>query len=47
MASKFATDWAFLTGLRDRGRKAADAWVAAHLKSVGVESTVDLRAEFL
>jgi hypothetical protein len=47
MASKFATDWAFLTGLRDRGRKAADAWLAAHLKSVGVESTVDLRAEFL
>ncbi len=47
MASKFTTDWTFLTGLRDRGRAAAEAWLATHLTSVGVESTVDLRAEFL
>ena len=47
MASKFTTDWAFLTGLRDRGRLAADAWLAEHLTSVGVKSTVDLKAEFL
>ncbi len=47
MASKFNTDWGFLTGLRDRGRKAADDWLAQHLKSVGVQSSVDLKAEFL
>lgn len=47
MASKFNTDWAFLTGLRDRGRKAADAWLGSNLKFVGVQSSVDLKAEFL
>lgn len=47
MASKFNTDWAFLTGLRDRGRKAADAWLESNLKFVGVKSSVDLKAEFL
>jgi NTE family protein len=47
MASKFSTEWAFLTDLRKRGRKAADAWLAAHLQQVGVASTVDLKAEFL
>ena len=47
MASKFSTEWSFLTDLRARGRKAADAWLAAHLDQVGVASTVDLRAEFL
>lgn len=47
MASKFNTDWGFLTGLRDRGRKAADAWLDANLKFVGVQSSVDLKAEFL
>jgi len=47
MASKFNTDWAFLTGLRDRGRKAADEWLEANLKFVGVKSSVDLKAEFL
>lgn len=47
MASKFNTDWGFLTGLRDRGRKAADAWLMTNLDKVGVESSVDLKAEFL
>lgn len=47
MASKFNTDWAFLSELRERGRKAADLWLAANLKFVGVQSSVDLRAEFL
>lgn len=47
MASKFSTDWGFLTNLRDRGRKAADAWLDTNLKFVGVDSSVDLKAEFL
>jgi NTE family protein len=47
MASKFTTDWKFLTGLRDRGRKAADGWLATNVAAVGVKSTVDLKAEFL
>ena len=47
MASKFSTEWTFLTNLRDRGRMAADAWLSANLDQVGVTSTVDLKAEFL
>ena len=29
-ASKFNTDWSFLTGLRDRGRETMEAWLAKH-----------------
>ncbi|WP_245863765.1 patatin-like phospholipase family protein [Caulobacter mirabilis] len=47
MATKFKTDWSFLTDLRERGRQAADDWLAKNLKSVGVQSSVDLKAEFL
>ena len=47
MESKFDTDWTFLTGLRDRGRKAADAWLAKDLSDVGVRSSVDLKADVL
>lgn len=47
MASKFNTDWAFLNDLRERGRKAADTWLESNLKLVGVQSSVDLKAEFL
>jgi NTE family protein len=46
MASKFNTDWSFLTNLRDRGRAAAGDWLAASLTSVGVASTLDLKAPF-
>jgi NTE family protein len=47
VASKFNTDWAFLCDLRDRGRAAADAWLAAHTGDVGVRSTVDLHHDYL
>lgn len=47
MASKFNTDWAFLSDLRERGRQAAEEWLEANLKFVGVQSSVDLKAEFL
>jgi NTE family protein len=46
-ASKFYSDWTFLTMLRDRGRDAAEAWLDEHFEQVGIRSTVDLRAEFL
>jgi NTE family protein len=45
--SKFNTDWGFLTDLKDRGRRAATAWLAKGLDDVGVRSSADLRAEFL
>lgn len=44
MASKFSTEWSFLTDLHARGRKAADAWLSANLDQVGVGSTLDLKA---
>ena len=41
--SKSNTSWTFLSGLRERGREAADAWLKAHLKDVGARASVDLR----
>jgi NTE family protein len=40
--SKFNTEWSFLLDLKGRGRKAADAWLAQGLPSVGVRSSGDL-----
>jgi len=47
MTSKFKTDWAFLEGLRDKGRAAMSAWLDAHFDELGVRDTVDLHQEFL
>ncbi len=47
VASKFNSDWDFLTTLRDRGRNAMEAWLEKHYKDVGVRDTVDLKSEFL
>ncbi len=47
LASKYQTDWGFLTELRDRGREEAEAWLARCWDEVGERDTVDLRAEFL
>jgi NTE family protein len=47
VASKFENDWKFLTGLRDRGRAAAAAWLKRNFDDIGVRSTVDLHAEYL
>ncbi len=47
VASKFESDWNFLTDLRDRGRATAAEWIETNFKDVGVRSTVDLRKEFL
>ncbi len=45
--SKFDTDWAMLTELRDRGRAAAATWLGAAGAQVGRRSTVDLHKVFL
>lgn len=47
VASKFNVDWPFLTNLRDRGRQSAEKWLEQHYSSIGEESTVNLRNEFL
>lgn len=45
--SKIDTAWPYLTALRDAGRQQALAWLDQHGAKVGVESSVDIRAEFL
>ena len=45
-SSKLNAEWAFLTHLRDVGRRTAERWLAANLDQVGERSTVDLRAMF-
>ena len=47
VASKFETDWKFLTKLRDLGREAASIWLQTHFNKVGVTSSVDIRNEYL
>ena len=47
VASKFASDWKFLTMLRDRGRACAGEWLAQHYNDLGVRASVDLQKEFL
>jgi len=41
-SSKLNAEWAFLTMLRDEGRKSAEAFVAAHADDLGKTSTYDL-----
>jgi NTE family protein len=43
-SSKLLTEWPFFTMLRDEGRKAADAFLAAHKGDLGVRSSLDLDA---
>lgn len=47
VASKFASDWKFLTTLRDRGRAHATEWLTQHFEDLGVRSSVSLQKEFL
>ncbi len=46
-ASKFNTDWAFLTQLRDKGRVEGKKWLKAHFKDVGTRSSVDIQRDYL
>jgi len=47
VSSKLNTDWRFLLSLRDHGRAAAGRWLDESYDRIGVESTIDIRAEFL
>ena len=46
LASKFDTEWSFLTDLKARGRAAAEAWLTECEGCIGVRSTVDLKVGF-
>lgn len=46
-STKLVTDWNFLLMLRERGRTAAQGWLAQHYDAVGKRGTVDIRKEFL
>jgi len=47
VASKFDTDWNFLTQLRDRGRETAFEWLEENFAALNKKDTVDLHDEFL
>lgn len=47
VASKFTSDWDFLTRLRDKGRDVMAAWLDKNFDALGVRDTVDLHEEFL
>jgi len=42
VSSKLNAEWAFLTHLRDRGRDAAEGWLARHYEDIGTRNTLDL-----
>src|SRR5271165_6379447 len=42
VSSKVNAEWAFLTHLRDCGRKAAQDWLSQHFDDLGVRNTLDL-----
>lgn len=46
-ASKYNVDWAFLTELRDLGRRRAGAFLRQHYDGVGRRSTTDIVEKFL
>jgi NTE family protein len=46
VSSKMNAEWAFLVHLRDAGRSAADAWLAASFDCLGHASTLDLAGLF-
>jgi NTE family protein len=41
-SSKLNAEWEFLTMLRDEGRRAAEAFLAAHAEDLGHRSTLDI-----
>jgi NTE family protein len=47
VSSKLNADWDFLVHLHEAGRAYADAWVVENFDRLGVESTVDIRAQYL
>lgn len=47
LESKFNTDWSFLQDLKNRGRRAAGAWLDKGFEDVGVRSSCDFETEYL
>ena len=47
VSSKLSADWSFLMHLHAAGRRYADAWVQESFDRLGVESTVDIRAQYI
>lgn len=47
IASKFDTDWSFLTDLRDKGREGMKIWMEEHWDNIGHRTSVDLHEDFL
>ncbi|WP_342452455.1 patatin-like phospholipase family protein [Pararoseomonas baculiformis] len=47
ISTKYNGNWEFLTGLREDGRAAADAWLTENRGAIGQRDSVDLRARFL
>lgn len=45
-SSKFRTDWAFLSGLKEQGRTLAEEWLDENFDSIGMRSSVDLQKMF-
>jgi NTE family protein len=45
-SSKLNADWSFLMHLHAAGRQYADAWIEESFDRLGVESTVDIRAQY-
>lgn len=43
-SSKLNAEWAFLTMLRDVGRRSAEEFLTAHASDLGTRSTLDLEA---
>ena len=47
VATKLASNWDFLTDLRDRGRETAERWLAENFDCLGKRSSVDIRLAYL
>lgn len=47
VASKFNTDWGFLTHLKELGREAGAKWIEENYDKVNNESSVNVRKQFL
>ena len=45
--SKFSADWDFLVGLRDAGRKAAEAWLDENFRHIGRKTTAPVQEMYL
>ena len=47
VATKFVSNWEFLTDLRDRGRETAGRWLAENFDCLGQRSSIDVRTAYL